>query len=110
MAAAINAKVSIEPISKYPSTSRDLALVLDESVKFEDVIRLTRKVEKKLISDIELFDVYTNKEQLGASKKSYAVKFTFQNHEKTLKDKEVDKIVAKLTDIFGKELGATIRS
>lgn len=108
--AALKAKISIEPISKYPSTRRDLALVLDDSVKFEDIVKLTRSVEKKLITDIQLFDVYKNVEQLGEGKKSYAVKFTFQNLEKTLKDKEVDKIINKLTDVFGKNLGATIRS
>ena len=106
---AISSNVRIEPISKYPSTSRDLALVVDEHVKFGDIIRLTGKTEKKLITDIELFDVYTNNEQLGEGKKSYAVKFVFQNLEKTLKDKDVDKVINKLTEVFGKELGAVIR-
>lgn len=107
--AAIKTKVTIDPINKYPATSRDLALVLDETVTFSEVENITKKTEKKLISDIELFDVYKNEEQLGADKKSYAVKFIFEDYEKTLKDKEVDKVMNKLIDAFGKNLGAQIR-
>jgi phenylalanyl-tRNA synthetase beta chain len=66
-------------------------------------------VGKKLIKDINLFDVYENEEQLGAGKKSYAVSFTFENPEKTLKDKEVDKVVNKLIADYESKLGATIR-
>ncbi len=102
-------KNSIKPISKFPSTSRDLALVIKHSVKFLDIERLTKKTEKKLITDIQLFDVYKNDEHLGEGNKSYAVKFVFQNLEKTLVDKEVDAVINKLIKVFGKELGAIIR-
>lgn len=107
--AAIKTRVTIDPINKYPATSRDLALVLDDSIKFSEVAKIANKTEKKLISDIQLFDVYKNEEQLGAAKKSYAVKFVFEDFEKTLKDKEVDKVMNKLIDAFGKNLGAQIR-
>ena len=66
-------------------------------------------MDKKLISGIDLFDVYKNDEQLGQEKKSYAVSFTFENKEKTLKDKEVDKIMSKLINDFEGKLGALIR-
>lgn len=103
------AKIKIKQLNRFPSTSRDLALVVDDSVKFEDILKLTQKTEKKLITDIQLFDVYKNDEHLGAGKKSYAVKFVIENYEKTLKDKEVDAVMNKLTKVFGKELGAVIR-
>lgn len=109
MKSAMKSNLTTHELSKYPSTSRDLALVIDNAVKFEQIIALTKKTEKKLISDIQLFDIYKNEEQLGAGKKSYAVKFVFQDHTKTLKDKEVDKVINNLVDIFGRELGAIIR-
>ncbi|MBT8231783.1 MAG: phenylalanine--tRNA ligase subunit beta, partial [Bacteroidia bacterium] len=101
--------IKIEEISKYPSTSRDLSLVIDEKVKFSDIIGLTKKTEKKLITEIRLFDIYKNTEQLGENKKAYAVKFVFQDKTKTLQDKDIEKVMSKLINNFGRELGALIR-
>jgi len=108
--AAGKSSLQVADISKYPSTSRDLALVIANSVKFEDILKISNKTEKKLIKEVSLFDVYKNKEQLGADKKSYAVKFLFQDNTKTLKDKEVDKVMSALIDNFKAKLGAEIRS
>ena len=108
--AAGKATLQVTEISKYPSTSRDLALVLDQQVKFEDILRISNKTEKKLIKEISLFDVYKNEEQLGKGKKSYAVKFLFQDATKTLKDKEVDKVMSALISNFETKLGAEIRT
>jgi phenylalanyl-tRNA synthetase beta chain len=102
-------KVSYEELNKYPSMRRDLALVIDNSVKFSDIVAIARKVGKKLIKDINLFDVYEDEERLGAGKKSYAVSFMFENPEKTLKVKEVDKVVNKLIAEYESKLGASIR-
>jgi len=102
-------KIEVQAPSKFPSMRRDLALILDEGVSFKEIESITRSVDKKLISGIDLFDVYKNKEQLGEDKKSYAVSFTFENKEKTLKDKEVDKIMNKLISDFEGKLGALIR-
>jgi len=106
---AAKASVKTVEISKYPSTSRDLALVIDESVKFDKIVGITKKTDKKLISEVSLFDIYKNEEHLGKGKKSYAVKFVFQDSTKTLKDKDVEKVMNKLTENFGSELGAVIR-
>jgi phenylalanyl-tRNA synthetase beta chain len=106
---AAKASVKTIEISKYPSTSRDLALVIDEGVNFDKIVGITKKTEKKLISEVSLFDIYKNEEQLGKGKKSYAVKFVFQDSTKTLKDKDVDKVMNKLIENFGSELGAVIR-
>jgi len=102
-------KLTIDVPSKFPSIRRDLALVLNEGVSFKEIETITRGVDKKLIRGIDLFDVYKNKEQLGDHKKSYAVSFTFENKEKTLKDKEVDKVMNKLISEFESKLDALIR-
>ncbi len=102
-------RISVEELNKYPSVRRDLALVIENSVKFNDIVAIARKVGKKLIKNINLFDVYENEEQLGKGKKSYAVSFIFENPEKTLKDKEVDKVVKQLITEYESKLGAHIR-
>jgi len=101
--------VSYKELNKYPSIRRDLALVIANSVKFSDIVKIARKTDKKLLKDINLFDVYENKEQLGVDKKSYAVSFVFEDPNKTLKDKEVEKIMNQLIMKYEAELNATIR-
>ena len=101
--------IIFEEINKFPSTRRDLALVVENSVKFQDIVAIARKVGKKLIKDINLFDVYENEAQLGKGKKSYAVSFTFEDPTKTLKDKEVDKVTNKLIQQYEEKLSAVIR-
>ena len=107
--AAKKSKVKINEISKYPATERDLSLVLDERVSFEEVMAVTNKTDKKLIQEVALFDVYKNEEQLGAGKKAYAVKFKFQDLTKTLKDKEIEKVMTALQANFSSKLGAEVR-
>lgn len=108
--AAGKASLQVAEISKYPSTQRDLSLVIAKQVKFEDILKTAKSTEKKLIKEISLFDVYRNEEQLGEGKKAYAIKFLFQDLSKTLNDKEIDKVMNKLIDNFKTKLGAEIRS
>lgn len=107
---ASRARTSIKVLNKYPGTIRDLALVIEDSVRYQEIRDIISKTEKKLISDVQLFDVYKNDEHLGKGKKSYAIKLKFEDYNKTLRDKDVDKIINSLIDRFGKELGAVIRS
>jgi phenylalanyl-tRNA synthetase beta chain len=104
-----NAKVSFEEISKYPSVRRDLALVLDASVKFGDISQIAQKIAKKLLKDVNLFDVFEDEQKLGAGKKSYAVSFQFEDKEKTLQDKDIEKIMDELIKTYESKLGAVIR-
>jgi len=106
---ARKSKLIVEEPGKYPSTRRDLALVVAQSVKFQDIATLAQKAGKKLLKAVNLFDVYENEKQLGAGKKSYAISLTFEDAEKTLKDKEVDKVVNKLIGQYEQQLGAVIR-
>jgi phenylalanyl-tRNA synthetase beta chain len=102
-------KVEFEELNKYPTVRRDLALVVGQTVTFSDIVGIARKTGKKLIKDINLFDVYDNEEQLGAGKKSYAVSYLFEDPTKTLKDKEVDKVMEQLIREYEQKIGATIR-
>ena len=101
--------VQVKTPSKFPSLRRDLALIVDKRVTFADVERLARKAEKKLLTDINLFDVYENEDQLGAGKKSYAVSFQLESDEKTLNDKQVDKVMKSIEGSLTKQLGAEVR-
>ena len=96
-------------VNKFPTMRRDLALVVDNSVKFSDIAAVAQKAGKKMLQSVNLFDVYENEEQLGKGKKSYALSLVFENPEKTLKDKEVDKVMQKLIDDCQHQFGAAIR-
>ena len=95
-------------ISKFPSVSRDLALLIDKSVQFEQIEQIARQTEKKLLKSVELFDVYEGK-NLPAGKKSYAVNFILQDESKTLTDKQIEAIMNKLINNLKQKLGAELR-
>lgn len=102
-------RVIMEELNKYPRVRRDLALVVGNSVKFKDIASIARQIGKKIIKEVNLFDVYVNEEHLGADKKSYAVSFIFEDSTKTLQDKEVDKVMDRLINTYETQLAAKIR-
>ena len=95
-------------ISKFPSVSRDLALLIDKSVEFEQIEQIARQTEKILLKSVELFDVYEGK-NLPEGKKSYAVNFILQDETKTLNDKQIEAIMTKLINNLKQKLGAELR-
>ena len=95
-------------ISKYPAVSRDLALLIDKNVEFEQIEQVARQTEKKLLKKVELFDVYEGK-NLPEGKKSYAVNFILQDETKTLNDKQIDAMMNKLITNLKNKLGAELR-
>lgn len=107
--AASKQGLSFRELNKFPSVRRDLALVVDNSTKFSDIVAIASKAGKKLIKETNLFDVYEQEEQLGKGKKSYAVSFLFEDYSKTLKDEEVDQVMKKLISEYETQLGALIR-
>ena len=100
--------VSFAEISKFPSVSRDLALLVDKSVEFKTIERIARSSEKKYLKKVELFDVYEGK-NLEEGKKSYAVNFVLQDEQKTMNDKQTDSIMAKIISNLEKQIGAKLR-
>jgi phenylalanyl-tRNA synthetase beta chain len=105
---SISNKIKFVEIPKYPEVRRDLALLLDESVAFEEIYNIARQTEKSLLKEITLFDVYVGK-NLPEGKKSYAVSFTIQDESKTLTDTQIEKIMSKLQNNFQTQLGAELR-
>ena len=101
-------KVEYYEISKYPAVSRDLALLIDKNIEFEQIEQIARQTEKKLLKKVELFDVYEGK-NLPAGKKSYAVNFILQDEQKTLNDKQIEAIMNKLIANLKKQLNAELR-
>lgn len=102
-------KVQYRQLAKFPAVRRDLALIVDRNLNFEQILTIARKQGKNLLKDINLFDVYENIEQLGTDKKSFAVSYLFQDENKTLKDQEVEDIMNRMMTSYEKELGALIR-
>ena len=101
-------KIKYNDIPKYPEVKRDLALLLDSNISFEEIHNIASQSERKLLKNINLFDVYEGN-KLPFGKKSYAVSFTLQDNEKTLTDKQIDKIMNKLQQNFENQLGAELR-
>lgn len=102
------AKKKFQTISKYPEVKRDLALLVDKKITFERIKDLAYKAERQLLKNVSIFDVYEG-DKLGENKKSYAVSFILQDDFKTLNDKQIDKIMNKLIQVYSKELEAKIR-
>jgi phenylalanyl-tRNA synthetase beta chain len=103
-----NEKVQIKEISKYPPVERDLAIVVDRTMKYKDVKSEIENIRLKKLKDIRLFDVFES-EKIGAGKKSMAVNFTFLDEDKTLTDKEIDGWMNKIMTTLEKQLNAEIR-
>ena len=104
----VSTKIKFTDIPKYPEVRRDLALLLDENVPFEQIYNIAKQTEKGLLKEVNLFDVYTGN-NLPEGKKSYAVSFILQDDSKTLTDSQIDKIMSKLQGNFESQLGASLR-
>lgn len=100
--------LKVRDIPRFPSTQRDFALLLDQSVKFDDLKELAFKTDKKILKDVDLFDVYQG-DKLPENKKSYALRFMFMDEKKTLTDKQVDKVMNKLQHQFEAKFNASLR-
>ncbi|WP_459209796.1 phenylalanine--tRNA ligase subunit beta [Aquimarina rhabdastrellae] len=101
-------KIKFKDIPKFPEVRRDFALLLEDKVTFEEVHTIAKQTEKKLLKNVDLFDVYQG-DNLPDGKKSYAVSFILQDENKTLTDKQIDKIMNKLQQNFESKLGAELR-
>ncbi len=100
--------MKVKPLTKYPKVKRDLALLIDQDIKFIDLFNAAFHTERRLLKDVDLFDVYMG-DKLPEGKKSYALSFILQDENKTLNDKQIDKIMTKLQQVFIKQFGAELR-
>ena len=100
--------ITVAELSKFPSVKRDLALLIDDKVEFKEVYNLAFQSERKLLKEVDLFDVYEG-DKLPEGKKSYAVSFVLQDETKTLEDKQIDEIMQKLKHSFEQNLEAVLR-
>lgn len=103
-----NHSISFSELPKYPAVRRDLALLIDRSIKFSQIRDIAFRTERNLLKEVDLFDVYES-DSLGQNKKSYAVSFILRDDLKTLTDKNIDKVMNNLIRSFGNEINAQIR-
>ena len=101
-------KVSASELPKFPEVKRDLALLVDAGVTFEELRRMAFGVEKKLLKSVSLFDVYQG-DKLPTGKKSYALTFILRDNERTLDDKTIERIMNNLIKQYTDKAGAQIR-
>ena len=100
--------IKVKALPKFPAVKRDLSLLVDSTVTFGEIYNLAFQSERKLLKEVDLFDVYEGN-KLPANKKSYAVSFLLQDEQKTLNDKQIDKIMQKLQATFEKNVEASLR-
>ncbi|MBD5234098.1 MAG: phenylalanine--tRNA ligase subunit beta [Bacteroidales bacterium] len=96
------------PLPKTHPVKRDLSLLLDSRVTMAEVEAVVRDSERRILGDVELFDVYEG-DKLPAGKKSYAISITLQDPEKTLQDKYIDRVMSKVIENLKNKLGAELR-
>lgn len=106
--AAEQTKTKYSELPKYPAMTRDLALIVNRDVSYQQIAEIAQSQKSELFQGYELFDVFES-EKIGSDKKSLALSFTFQNKEKTLTDKEVDEMMQKFIKDFEKGVNASIR-
>ncbi|HSR88552.1 MAG TPA: phenylalanine--tRNA ligase subunit beta [Pontiella sp.] len=97
-----------QDLAQFPSMSRDIALVVDQSVKHEDVVALIQKADPRDLESFGLFDIYQGK-GIEKGKKSLAYNFIYRSAKQTLTDKKVNKVHQTLTDFLCRQLGASLR-
>lgn len=102
-------KVLYEPLSRFPIVNRDLSMVLDKSVAYLDIKKLIESLRIKRLSGFDLFDLYES-DKLGADKKSIAMSFSFSDPQRTLTDKETDKMMQQIMKALETQYQAEIRS
>lgn len=103
-----NATLVAEEIARFPEVRRDLSLVIDKNISFNQIRQLATSQERRLLKAVNVFDVYEG-ENIGKDKKSYSVSFILQDEQATLTDQVIDRTMQKLMQAFEKELQAVIR-
>lgn len=103
-----NRTVKVEELSKFPSVYRDLALLVNADITFEELHQIALKTERQLLENVQLFDVFTGN-GIPKGKKSYGLNFKLSDKNKTLTDKQIDKTMKRISQQYEKQLGASLR-
>ena len=103
-----NYKLTFTEIPKFPVMQRDLAMVVDKQVKYQDIQTAVKQSKSKLLQSVNLFDIFES-EKLGKDKVSYAVNFSFYDNQKTLTDVEVEAEMKAIIHSLEKNIGAVVR-
>jgi len=107
--ASISSSVVYEELNRFPAVIRDLAIVIDQSVAFDRVRDVVQSSGGVWLTDLEVFDIYKNAEHVGEGKMSMALRFTIENKEATLSDKEIEQWFSGVQKALAKNVGAEIR-
>ena len=103
-----NNKLKFVPLSKFPSVKRDLALLVDDNIKYLEIEKLAFSINNTLLKKVNLFDVYKGK-GIEQGKKSYALSFYFQDEKQTLTDEKVENIMKKIIKKSEETFSAVLR-
>ncbi len=106
---AFKSEVQYAEVSKFPSVRRDLALLVDTATKYSDLVDLAYTSERKLLKEVNLFDIYEG-DKIEAGKKSYALSYILQDEQATLTDKQVESVMDKLIKAYEEKLNAKLRN
>lgn len=102
---------AMKPLPKYPAVERDLALVLDHSVRAQDLLdKAIGFVDKKLLESSSIFDEFRSPEMKKAGERSLGIRLRFRSAERTLEEQEIDEVMKKVVEGLGKEMNARLRS
>ncbi|KIO78527.1 phenylalanyl-tRNA synthetase subunit beta [Pedobacter lusitanus] len=101
-------KIISKEIPKFPAVRRDLSMLVDTDVTFDALKTIAFKTEKKLLKNVQIFDVYVG-DKLPENKKSYALNFTLQDDQQTLTDKQIDAVMQKIIANLAQTAKAEIR-
>ena len=107
-------KIKFTPISKYPTVTRDLALIVDRELPAENIVQLIekhgrdQKTKEKIVKEIEIFDVYEG-EHVKENEKSIAIRIVFGSDTHTLKDEEINNVFETMLESLKRDLNAQLR-
>jgi phenylalanyl-tRNA synthetase beta chain len=101
-------KVTFKEMPRFPEVRRDLALLLDEGVRYSDLRKSAFKSARKILREVSLFDVYRG-DKIPEGKKQYALGFVLQDLDKTLQDADVENVMNRILSAFTNEFGAELR-
>lgn len=101
-------RIKYKEINKYPSIKKDFAVILDKDIIANDVLKTIKQAGGKMLSGIEIFDLYTG-DRIGSGKKSLAFKLNFEDYNRTLTDDEVNKVFNNVIEKVVSKYKAVLR-